>query len=231
MSGAPPDLERLRRALRALRRGDLLIIAERAAELVPQAQLGALLGDLVQIDAQTQANEAQANEAQAPLQAPLWKEVQKFHTAALAGKYYQDFSVNSRNFMERSAGTDAFIAEFGRLLGKCVRAADTGPPGAVREPFELLFGLLRHIDEAPDDVIFFADEAGSWQVGVDWRTVFPAYFRCLAGAATADEFATTVDRAIADFADHERPRHLAAARKVASAAQRAALRAQSAARR
>jgi hypothetical protein len=222
MSGAPPDLERLRRALRALRRGDLLIIAERAAELVPRAKLGALLGDLVQIDAQTQANEAQA---------PLWKEVQKFHTAALAGKYYQDFSVNSRNFMERSAGTDAFIAEFDRLLGTCVRAADTGPPGAVREPFELLFGLLRHIDEASDDVIFFADEAGSWQVGVDWRTVFPAYFRCLAGTATADEFATTVDRAIADFADHERPRHLAAARKVASAAQRAALRALSAARR
>jgi hypothetical protein len=222
MSGAPPDLERLRRALRALRRGDLLIIAERAAELVPRAKLGALLGDLVQIDALTQASEAQA---------PLLKQVQKFHTAALAGKYYQDFSVNSRNFMERSAGTDAFIAEFDRLLGTCVRAADTGPPGAVREPFELLFGLLRHIDEASDDVIFFADEAGSWQVGVDWRTVFPAYFRCLAGTATADEFATNVDRAIADFADHERPRHLAAARKGASAAQRAALRALSAARR
>jgi hypothetical protein len=222
MRGAPPDLERLRRALRALRRGDLLIIAERAAELVPRAKLGALLGDLVQIDALTQASGAQA---------PLLKQVQKFHTAALAGKYYQDFSVNSRNFMERSAGTDAFIAEFTRLLGTCTRAAETGPPGAVREPFELLFGLLRHIDQGSDDVIFFADEAGSWQVGVDWRTVFPAYFRCLAGTATADEFATTVDRAIADFADHERPRHLAAARKVASAAQRAALRALSAARR
>ena len=222
MSGAPPDLERLRRALRALRRGDLLIIAERAAELVPRAKLGALLGDLVQIDALAQASGALA---------PLLKQVQKFHTAALAGKYYQDFSVNSRNFMERSAGTDAFIAEFDRLLGTCVRAADTGPPGAVRQPFELLFGLLRHIDEASDDVIFFADEAGSWQVGVNWRTVFPAYFGCLAGTATADEFATNVDRAIADFADHERPRHLAAARKVASAAQRAALRALSAARR
>ena len=222
MSGPPPDLERLRRALRALRRGDLLIIAERAAELVPRAKLGALLGDLVQIDALTQASGAQV---------PLLKQVQKFHTAALAGKYYQDFSVNSRNFMERSAGTDAFIAEFDRLLGTCVRAADTGPPGAVREPFELLFGLLRHIDEASDDVIFFADEAGSWQVGVDWRTVFPAYFCCLAGTATADEFAANVDRAIADFADHERPRHLAAARKGASAAQRAALRALSAARR
>ncbi len=145
MSGAPPDLERLRRALRALRRGDLLIIAERAAELVPRARLGALLGDLVQIDALTQASEAQA---------PLLKEAQKFHTAVLGGKYYPDFSVNSRNFMERSAGT-----------------------------------------------------------------------------ATADEFARTVDPAIADFADHERPRHLAAARKLASAAQRAALRALSAARR
>jgi len=85
MSGVPPDLERLRRALRALRRGDLLIIAERAAELVPRAKLGALLGDLVQIDALTQVIGAQA---------PLLKEVQKFHVASLAGKYYRDFSVN-----------------------------------------------------------------------------------------------------------------------------------------
>lgn len=221
MSGAPPDLERLRRALRAMRRGDLLIIAERATELIAQAKLGALFEGFVRIDAQTKVNGAPV---------PLWEEVQKFHMAALAGKYYQDFWVNSHNFMERSAGTDAFIAEFNRLLGKCLRAADTGPPGAVREAFELLFGLLRHIDEAADDVIFFADEAGSWQVGVDWRTVFPAYFRCLAEAATADEFATNVDRAIADFAEYERPRHLAAARKVASATQRAALRALSAAR-
>ena len=52
---------------------------------------------------------------------------------------------------------------------------------------------------ASDEVIFFADEAGSWQIGVDWRTVFPAYFAayfgCLAEAAAADEFAKTVDRA------------------------------------
>ncbi len=80
-------------------------------------------------------------------------------------------------------------------------------------------------------MIFSADEAGSWQVGVDWRTVFPSFFRCPAEITAADEFARTVDRAIADFADHERPRHLATARKVASATRRAALRALSAARR
>lgn len=69
--------------------------------------------------------------------------------------------------MERSKGTDALIAEFDRLLGKCVRAADTELRNAIREAFDLLFGLLRRVDEANDDVISFADEAGSWQIGVD----------------------------------------------------------------
>lgn len=27
------------------------------------------------------------------------------------------------------------------------------------------------------DVIFFADEGGSWQVGVDWERVLPPWFR------------------------------------------------------
>jgi hypothetical protein len=213
MSDRPRDLEELRRELRAMRRSDLLIIAERAAELIPQAELAALFAGYVWVD-------AELNRASAP----LLEEVQKFHGAALAGKYFQDFDVNSRNCTHHSAGTDAFIAEFDRLSRKCVRAANTGPANLVREAFELLFGLLRHIDQEPDDVVFFADEAGSWQVGVDFRAVFPAYFRCLAETAAADEFAKTVDRVIGDFADHERQYHLAAARKLASAAQWVALR-------
>jgi hypothetical protein len=55
--------------------------------------------------------------------------------------------------MEKSQGTEAFIAEFNRLLGRCVRAAAAGPRPPVREAFELLFGLLRHIDEGHDDMI------------------------------------------------------------------------------
>jgi len=31
----------------------------------------------------------------------------------------------------------------------------------AREAFDILFGLLRHIDEGHDDVIFFADEGRS----------------------------------------------------------------------
>lgn len=39
------DLIKLRNELRGLRRSDLLIIAERAAEFVPKASQKALLGD------------------------------------------------------------------------------------------------------------------------------------------------------------------------------------------
>ena len=101
----------------------------------------------------------------------------------------------------------------------------------MREAFELLFKLLRHIDEGNDDIIFFADEGGSWEVGVNWSTAFPAYFRCLAETASAEQFAQVVNQVITDFSNYERPRHLRAARRVASTAQKAALRALPVARR
>jgi hypothetical protein len=75
----------------------------------------------------------------------------------------------------------------------------------------LLLALLGRLDRDPDNVVFFADEGGSWQVGVDWRPALAAYFRCLADGTPAEHFAREVDRAIADFADYDRPKHLATA--------------------
>ena len=207
-------LERLRKELRAMRRGDLLIIAERAIELVPKATLKALVGDYVHVD--------DLAEASATPNAFL-DEVQTFHIDSLAGRYFEDFAVNSSNCTEHSRGTDAFIAEFKRLLRECISAADSGQYAVAGQAFELLFGLLRHIDEGHDDVIFFADEGGSWQIGVDWRGVFAAYFRCLAETAAAEDFARSVDQAIEDFAEHDRPQYLRSAHAVAGSAQRAAL--------
>ena len=215
MTRRPVDIEKLRVALRRLSRGNLLIVAERAIELVPRAKLRELVGDIVQL-AEWVAGRRGA--------APLLDEVRKFHAASRGGEYYESFDVNSKNFMQKSEGTETFIAEFDRLLGNCVRAAEKGPRAPVHDAFDLLFGLLRHIDEGNDDVIFFADEAGSWQVGVDWRSALPAYFRCLSDGAPAEDFAREVDRTISDFADYERPRHLAAARRFADAGQKAALR-------
>jgi hypothetical protein len=209
------DTERLRVALRRMSRVNLLMVAERAIEIVPKTKLRALVGDMIRL-----ADLAEGKRGTAPLLA----EVRKFHDASLGGEYYESFGVNSKNFKEKSEGTEAFIAEFDRLISKCVRAAVKRPYVPVREAFDLLFALLRRIDENLDNVIFFADEAGAWQVGVDWRTVLPPYFRCLAEGTPGDAFAREVDRAISDFADSERARFLAAARRVANTEQKAALR-------
>ncbi|MQM35725.1 MAG: hypothetical protein CRU72_15200 [Candidatus Accumulibacter phosphatis] len=71
-----------------MRRGDLLIIAERAIELVPKATLKALVGDYVHVDDLAEAS-ATPN--------ALLDEVQTFHVDSLAGRYFEDFAVNSRN--------------------------------------------------------------------------------------------------------------------------------------
>ena len=161
-------------------RGDLLIVAERAAELVPRAKLRALIGDMVRVEAPRAARSSARS---------LLDEVRRFQGAALRGEYYQSFNVDSKNFMWKSAGTEAFIAELDRLMRKCVRAAEKAPRAPARETFETLFGLLRHVDECHDDVVFFADEGGSSQFGIDWRAVLSAYFRSLVEGASAEEYA------------------------------------------
>ena len=215
MTSRKIDLDKLRVALQRLKRGDLLAVAERAIEIVPRTKLQVLVGDMISLEDLAGGRRGSAS---------LLDEVRKFHAESLDGEYYESFNVNSKNFMDLSEGTETFIAEFDRLLGKCVRASAKRSLGPVREAFELLFDLLRRIDEDPDSVVFFADEAGSWQVGVDWREALPAYFQCLASTTSGEDYACEVDRAITDFADYERPKHLAAARRVASAEQKAALR-------
>ena len=212
------DSRNVRAELRALSRGSLLIIAERAAELVTADQLCTLLGDIVHLDADTPDTTCSASPAPT-----LLDEVRDFHDAAMAGEYYETVEINNRGRQEQSEGTDAFIAEFERLLRKCITAVDQDVHSQVRERFELLFGLLRHIDEGNDDVLFFADDGSSLNVGVNWRTALPAYFRCLAETSSPEEFTRTVDEAIADFVSYDRPRYMDAACAVASDAQRVAL--------
>jgi hypothetical protein len=153
----------------------------------------------------------------------LLDEVKAFDIASRAKKYYVSFNVNSRNCMESSTGTRAFIAECRRQLDRCVAHASKGAAAETREAFDTIFALLRHIDEGNDDVVFFADEGGSWQVGVDWRKVFPAWFRCLSKSAEPSEFASAVVATVDGFEEYSRDTYFAAARKIATAEQRKAL--------
>ncbi len=50
MTNRAVDLEKLRVALQRLGRGNLLIIAERAIELIPRAKLAALVEDFIRLD-------------------------------------------------------------------------------------------------------------------------------------------------------------------------------------
>lgn len=153
MTARAVDLEKLRVALRRLSRGELLMVCDRAIELVPRARLAALVGDVLRLDELTKTNAGAV---------PLLAEIRKFHEASMRGDYYESFAVSSKNFMDMSEGTEAFMAEFDRLVGKCIRAVDAQEPRApLRESFELLFGLLRYIDECNDDGAGHARHAGA----------------------------------------------------------------------
>jgi hypothetical protein len=82
---------------------------------------------------------------------------------------------------------------------------------------------MRRIDEGREDIIFFADEGGSWQIGIDWDKVFPAWFRCLSRSASPDEYGRLVVAAIEDLDQANCRDHLEAARRPATAAQKKAL--------
>jgi hypothetical protein len=65
-------------------------------------------------------------------------------------------------------------------------------PATVCQAFEIIFSLLGKIDECTDDILFFADEGGSWQVGVDRENVLPAWFRVLSATAGPSEYARSI---------------------------------------
>jgi hypothetical protein len=209
------DLHKLRARLRVIGEDQVFYMLDEALELLPRAALQRIVGRYISLD-DVRADPAASRRT-------LLEDVRAFDAAARAGDYYQSFNVNSKNCMDKSAGTRSFIADFSRLLGLCVAASGNSAAADVRMSLEILFALHRYIDECNDDVIFFADEAGAWQIGVDWRTVLPAWFRCLAKTVEPVEYARLVREAIDDFDPHARVQHLAAARQAGSPLQRRAL--------
>jgi hypothetical protein len=153
----------------------------------------------------------------------LLTEVRRFEKASLDGQYYESFDINSKNYMEKSDGTCAWIADHIRLLDRCVIHARNTKPAEVCEAMDILFGLLDHIDEGHDDVIFFGDEGGSWQVGVDWPRVLPVWFKVLAATVAPEEYAGRIMALVTRHCHYDRDKMLAIARRTATTEQRKAL--------
>ena len=208
------DRDKLRAALRKLGDEYVLYMLDEAIDLLPSAELEKLAARYLNVKQLRSDRSGRRS---------LLAEARAFDMASRAGEYYESFDVNSRNHMDKSMGTRSFISDCTRLLGRCVKLAPKGDAAEIREAIELILGLFRYIDEGHGDVIFFADEGGSWQVGVDWAKVLPALFRCLSQTVGPDEYARCVVEVVDEFEKRNRREHLAVALKLGTAAQREAL--------
>jgi hypothetical protein len=216
MSVQKIDRDKFRAAIRNLGDESVYFMLAEAIDMLPPAKLKKLASHYL--------NPAQLR-PDGESKSSLLEEVKAFEKASLHGDYYESFDVNWKNSTEMSKGTRAWIAEFCRLLECCTCQARKGDFSETRAAIEICFGLLRRIDQSGDDIIFFADEGGSWQVGVNWRRVLPAWFVCLSAMAEPAEYGRRVMEIIEEFDKSNREKHISAARRVATADQRIALRA------
>ena len=210
------DRDKLRAEVRRLGSEYVFYMLDDAIELLPLPKLHKIAKKYLDL----KRLRPDAEKATRP---SLLTDVQRFEKASLAGEYYESFGVNSQNNTQQSAGTSAWIAEYRRLLDRCVMNATQSNPAEVREAMDILFGLLNHIDECLDDVIFFADEGGSWQVGVDWARVLPPWFEVLSATTEPEEYAKRVTALVSCHYHHGRDKMLAIARRTATTVQRKAL--------
>ena len=210
------DRDKLRAEIRKLGNEYVFFMLDDAIELLPTSKLLKIAKKFIDV-------ERLRPDAKSATNPSLLEDVERFETTSLAGKYYESFFVNSKNYMQKSAGTSAWIAEFRRLLDRCVINAKKCNPAEIRQALDVLFGLLEHIDKCLDDVIFFADEGGSWQVGVDWPKVLPVWFKALSATAEPDEYAQRVVAFLSRHYSYGRDKMLVIARRTGSPDKRKAL--------
>ena len=210
------DRNKLRAAVRKLAREEIFYMLDDAIDLLPPSKLHKIAGKYLDLKP-LQPDREKATKSS------LLSNVKAFAKASLAGEYDECFSVNSKNYREQSTATTAWIAECHRLLDRCVTQQKKGYPAEVRQAFDIIFGLLDHINEGKDDIIFFADEGGSWQVGVDWDLVLPAWFKVLSATVAPKGYAGRIATLLEHRYGYGRDKMIAVARKAATPDQRKAL--------
>jgi len=208
------DRDKVRAAIRRFPNESLFYMLDDAIELLPPAKLHKVVSKYLAVEQLRPDSKTKL---------ALLASVKRFEKASLAGEYYESFDVNSKNYTEQSAGTRVWIAEYRRLLDRCVINAKQEDPAELREAMDILFKLLDHIDECLDDVIFFADEGGSWQVGVNWDKVLPVWFKVLSATAAPEEYANRINDVLSSHYSYGRGKMLAIARRTATPEQRTAL--------
>jgi hypothetical protein len=131
-------------------------------------------------------------------------DVTAFQIATLAGEYYKAVAPSDAEATTMPARTKAWAAQCRGLFDRLVASARVADPVRVGAAFEVMFDLLRRID-AGQQVLFFWGDGGSWQVGVEWERVFPAWFHCLSRTTTPEECARRIAEAVDRLNESDRP--------------------------
>ena len=211
MSSGKLDLQRIRRAIRGSGNETIFFLLDDAISVLPPAKLRQLLAQYMKPE-QFVSDVAVKHD--------LLAEAQALQKACLAGEYYEAFDVDSKNCTQSSLGTLAWIADFRRLLLSRVKQSKKRNVANVLRAFDILFDLLDRFDDADDRMVFFADEGGSWMVGIDWKQVLPAWFCVLAATADPAEYARRFETFVDRYCNYQRAELLAEARQVATPSQR-----------
>jgi len=209
------DRERLRARLRLQGPEYVYYMLADVIEVLSDDQLASIVGRYIPLEELRREGPAETVD--------VLTDVKRFAQASLRRDYYEDFRVDSRNCTMVSRGTMAWISDFGRHLDRCIGEAETAELEVVLEAFELLFDLVRRIDSGTVDIIFFADDGGSWQFGIDWPKTVGAYASCLGRKLAPGEFAAKTVAVIDEFERFDRVRLIAVASRVAPSSHRDAL--------
>ena len=207
------DPTRLEAALDLLDRDELHAMLSDALNNLAKRKLTKVVRDHLDIEELTRY---------APSHATLLTDIETFHAETLAGKHYDSFNVNSKNYMEMSNGTKRWIARHGELVSTCVNAVKDEPGPELGRALTLLLDLLVRIDDGRSDV-FFADEAGSFQVIMSWMPPLKAWIQCIAGSDSPEVYAAKVCLMVAKIGEYDSAGVMTAARKHGTPDQRKAL--------
>jgi hypothetical protein len=214
MDDRPIDREKLRTAIRKMGGEYIFYMLDDAITLLPEAKLRKLIENYLD------ATEFHLNGTQ---KQNLLADAKAFQEASLSGSYYNRAASHSKNGEENPIETLAWIADCRRLLDRCTKQAAKHNAAEVCQAFEIVFGLLDHIDECEDDVVFFADEGGSWQMDIDWEKVLPAWFSVLSASVEPAEYARRIDAILNRHYADGRAKMLSVARGIANLEQRQTL--------
>jgi len=214
MDGRPLDREKLRAAIRNMGGDYIFFMLDDAITLLPEAKLRNLVENYLNTAAFCADGTRKQN---------LLADAIAFQKASLSGSYYNGRAGRGKNRDEDPIETLSWIADCRRLLDRCAKQTAKRNAAEVCQAFEIVFGLLDHIDEGHDDVVSFADESGSCQMGFDWEKVLPAWFRALSATVEPAEYTHRIDAVLNRHCAFKRNRMLAVARNAATPAQRQAL--------